>query len=79
MSLVRLTPLIRTTDLGWLRLSQDDLAHMVRLVGTIEDAEVIIESGGYKLTDDVRTDLPKLANGLATSPSVPFGLRRLKE
>ena len=60
MSLVRLTPLIRTTDLGWLRLSQDDLAHMVRLVGTIEDAEVIIESGGYKLTDDVRTDLPKL-------------------
>jgi hypothetical protein len=59
VSLVRLTPLITNTDLGWLRLSQDDLAHIVRLVGSLEDAEVVIKSSGYQLTD-VRVDLPKL-------------------
>lgn len=59
MSLIRLNPLINTTDLGWLRLSQDDLAQMVRIVETLEDVEVVIKSGTYQLTD-VRTDLPKL-------------------
>ena len=59
MPLRRLIPTVKRTDLGHLRLTQDDLAEMVRLVRQLPDAEILIESDNYVL-DDVREDLPKI-------------------
>jgi hypothetical protein len=55
----RLIPTVKRTDLGHLRLTQDDLAETVRLVRQLPDAEILIESDNYVL-DDVREDLPKI-------------------
>jgi hypothetical protein len=63
VTLERLTPVIKRTDLGWLRLSQDDLAEIVRLVRQLPHCEVFIESTnetGRFSVKDVCADLPKM-------------------
>jgi hypothetical protein len=57
--LERLAPLVKKYDLGCLRLWQDELAEIVRLVRQLPDVEVRIESDKNLLTD-VRADLPQL-------------------
>jgi hypothetical protein len=57
--LERLTPVVRRYDLGVLRLWQDELAEIVRLVRQLPDIEVRVESENNLLTD-VRADLPQL-------------------
>jgi hypothetical protein len=57
--LQRLTPRVTTYTLGSLRLWQDELAEIVRLVRQLPGVEVRIESDKNLLTD-VRTDLPQL-------------------
>ena len=59
MPLQRLTPVIDRTALGHLRLSQDELAEIVRLVQLLPDADVMIESDNYRLYD-VRAELPQI-------------------
>ena len=57
--LEQLTPVIKRTDLGHLRLTQDDLVEIVRLVRKLPGAEVLIESDN-NLLSDVAADLPQL-------------------
>ena|SRR5438034_1182526 len=59
MPLERITPVVRRFDLGSLRITQDELAEVVRLVREFPDVEVQIESESNKLTD-IREDLPQL-------------------
>jgi hypothetical protein len=54
-----LTPKVTKHELGTLRLWQDDLAEIVRLVQQLPDVQVVIEADNNTL-DDVHTDLPKL-------------------
>jgi hypothetical protein len=74
MPLKRLKPEVKSYDLGPLRLWQDELAEIVRLVKQLPDVDVRIESDGYLLTD-VKEDLPKLGSRVkyftvtATPPS----------
>lgn len=59
MPLERLSPLVKKHDLGCLRLWQDELAEIVRLIRQLPSVHVYIESDNNKLTD-VSTDLPQL-------------------
>lgn len=57
--LERIEPVVRTFDLGPLRVTQDELVEIVRLTRSITNVEVRLESDGNTLTD-VTTDLPEL-------------------
>jgi hypothetical protein len=59
MPLERINPVFRRFDLGVLRLTQDELVEIVRLVQDMSDVEVRIESEGNTLTD-ISEDLPQL-------------------
>jgi hypothetical protein len=54
-----LTPAVRRVDLGHLRLWQDDLAEVVRLVQQIPESDIHLEADGNEF-DDV-SDLPGLS------------------
>jgi len=66
--LERITPFVKKYDLGHMRLWQDDLIEIVRLVQQLPDAEVAVEcddnlficNPGDDLLDVVRVELPKL-------------------
>jgi cytochrome c oxidase subunit IV len=59
MPLERIRPVVRQFDLGALRITQDELADVVRLVRELPDVDVRIESENNELTD-IREDLPQL-------------------
>jgi hypothetical protein len=59
MPVQRLEPEVKRYDLGPVRLWQDELAEIVRLIGLLPDVAMRIESDGYLLTD-VKDDLPTL-------------------
>jgi hypothetical protein len=59
MPLERLEPEVKRYVLGPVRVWQDEIAEIVRLVSQLPDVALWIESNGYRLTD-VKTDLPAL-------------------
>lgn len=86
--LKRLSPVVRRYDLGYLRLWQDDLAEIIRLMRQINGAEVRVEvkvgSDDY-LVEDIK-DLPSLgsqvssfkATGSRTHDEVPRQLMEVR-
>jgi hypothetical protein len=63
MPLERLEPEVKRYALGPVRVWQDEIEEIVRLVGQLPDVALWIESNGYRLTD-VKTDLPALGTKL---------------
>lgn len=59
MPLERLEPVVKKYNLGCIRLWQDELAEIVRLIGQLPEIDVYLESDSNKFTD-VRADLPQL-------------------
>ena len=56
MPLRPLKPVVREYDLGDLRLWQDDLAEVVRLMRQLPDTDIRLEADGNELDDEA--DLP---------------------
>lgn len=61
MALKRLKPLINRRDLGFVRLWQDELAEIVRLMRQLDDVDVYVEADDYVI-DDIETDLPQIGS-----------------
>jgi hypothetical protein len=61
MPLERITPVVRRFNLGTLRITQDELAEVARLVRELPNVDVRMESESNKLTD-IREDLPQLGS-----------------
>ena len=65
MALERIKPEVQRTNLGCVRMWQEELAEIVRLVGLLPDVKVRIEADNYTLTDVV-ADLPRLGQRVSS-------------
>lgn len=65
MALEKIKPEVQRTDLGCVRMWQEDLAEIVRLTGKLPDVKLRIEADNYTLTDVV-ADLPGLGQNVSS-------------
>jgi hypothetical protein len=78
MALKRLTPVIRRYDLGSIRMWQNELVEVVRLMSQLDGAEVGVVANEQYQVEDVESDLstvgPRLQSFTVTAGKISEGL-----